>query len=169
MCRTAGAKDKQKRTRRKATEAELAAKATKRNAAAAAKRLADQAAAEATKKAFFATMAGAASSSRDAAAANNGSLGGGCEAESAVEPGVGSSSSSAPHAEAPRPELPETRQEARPADVEAELDDEENEEDENGSSVMGVYLKAVFHQLKSETSSSVRERLEALHDQSRRH
>ena len=44
MCRTAGAKDKAPRTRRKATEAELAAQATKSAAAAATKRLNDQAA-----------------------------------------------------------------------------------------------------------------------------
>jgi len=57
----------------------------------------------------------------------------------------------------------EARREARPADIEAELDyDEQIDASEDAVSIMGTYLKAVFDRLHSETTGDAsRNALEA--------
>jgi len=160
-------KDKQQRTRRTATAGEHNKKADKRAKQAEKQRVAEQQAGVAARRSFL-SRAGAGSGSSSAAA--RGAEGvtadseGGGNADEDLESGVGNGGQAAGAAvdadAAAAEEDPEedheeaggeARREARPADVEAELDDEDGEP-EAVEGVMATYLKAVFDRLHSETT-----------------
>lgn len=165
MGRTPGAVDKDKRTRRKATQAELQQKQTQREREEQRKRTAAHDAANNARAAFVGRMGGGASRSRSAAAgsssADSASAGAGNnetdgtaddgaaraagDTDASGDTGVGFDDDSA----AAR----QPRRDARPAPVEAELDDDAQLGDDPAAdgSVMGNYLKAVFDRLHSET------------------
>lgn len=154
MPKTNGATDVNQRTRRTATQSELAKKQAVRDAKAERKRVADQKKATKAKQALLAAMGAA-----PAPTANGGSN------VAAAEPGehddaAGASAGaggeggedSEDDGEKDGNSGQDARREARPADVEAELDeDEQLDESVANGSVMGAYLKAVFDRLHSET------------------
>ena len=162
MPRTTGATDKGQRSRRKATAAELKRKAEKRAKSVEKQRLAAQQAAGAARHAFF---SGGVGSSRNAgsssAAAQHGSGtpddfdDGDDNDESGCESEAGEGGSAVGAEEEDDEGGSQARREARPGNVEAALDDEEDEDEAEYdcvSSVMGTYLKTVFDRLRTETT-----------------
>ena len=162
MGRKERANDKDQRTRRKATASELKAKAATRLRVAEIKRLAAQQAAAAARRQFFADGGGTGSAGSCSAATpgtNDDN-----DAPSTIdrddESEVGAQAAGTQgHAAAAEEDHDEgsgdaRRRDARPADVEAELDDEADEQAEAGAAaegVMATYLEVVFGRLHSET------------------
>lgn len=173
MPKTNGAHDKNQRSRRKATQAELSRKAERRAKAAEKKRLAAQNAANAARRGFF--SAGGASNPGSSSAAAPGAEGDisdcsdedeSCESEEGdSDNAAGAGTDGDQAAEDQEEDSGEARREARPRNVEATLDDEVDEERterDAAAGVMGMYRKAVFDRLHSETTGEAsRNALEA--------
>ena len=158
--------DREQRKRRTATDAELARKAERRMTAQAKQRRDAQAAAKTARAAFVQQMGGGAPSAAGGAAdATSDDDEIADDAADAAEPSGGGSDGNSDGEEAAaapddgveddEDESDERRRspfhEARPADVEAELDDDETDAPAQG--VMAVYLKAVYQRVHSETIS----------------
>ena len=169
MGRRRGSTDNGERTRRKATEGELAKKARKREATAAQKKAADKAAGARAKAALVEKLRqSAAAGSSGAGGARDNTDGGGSnpsddsevdEPQNDDATGRDDRSSdgerrSEQGEEPPAEEEPPadtTRREARPDDVQAELDDDAQLHGAAAEpGIMGTYLKAVFDRLHSE-------------------
>ena len=158
MPKTKGATDVNQRTRRTATQSELAKKQAVRDAKAERKRVADQKKATKAKQSLLAAMGAApaptANKGNNVAAAEPGEYdnAAGASAGAGGEGGESHSEDSEDDGEKDGNSGQDARREARPADVEAELDeDEQLDESVANGSVMGAYLKAVFDRLHSET------------------
>ena len=163
MGRKGGSKDKEPRMRRVATEAELARKAATKSKAIERKRVALKAAASTARAAFVRRMGGGTGGSSSVAAAEDddedaiGTNGDGAGAEHAGG-GSGGDSEGVGGAEADDGLDGDDRDErpgnppgvARPADVEAGLEDDEADV-AAVEGVMAVYLKAVFDRVHAET------------------
>ena len=158
--------DREQRKRRTATDAELARKAERRMTAQAKQRRDAQAAAKTARAAFVQQMGGgapsAAGGAADAADATSDDDEIADDAADAAEPSGGGSDGNSDGEEAaaaPDDGVEDDEDEsderpfneARPADVEAELDDDETDAPAQG--VMAVYLKAVYQLVHSETIS----------------
>ena len=152
MTRRTGSKDNAPRERRTASAIEKASKAARKKAA-------EEKQAKAAKEAFVRQMNRARSTGTGAAAGSsaadavddNPPLDDGDDDDEAHDSGLENDADEAQvppddeGSDAARP-----RREQRPADVEAELDDDEQLANADSSSVMGTYLKAVFDRLHSE-------------------
>ena len=154
MPRRQGSKDNAPRERRPESAVEKARKAATKQATAEKK-------AKAAKEAFVRRMNGAQSAGAGMAAGSSAADAGvdippfddGDDVEEAGEAGMESDADEAqapPAADDQGRDAAHPRREQRPADVDAELDDDEQLANADSSGVMGTYLKAVYDRLHSE-------------------